>query len=141
MLVFYAFAQNKHFFAPKICTVQKKARTLKAVFDAATSEAGAAAVAYCLEHEKGLDREHFLHEGLTFSLDYKCDYKYADNDTDSHDKPAGYKEAKRTLEAAKKTVDVWKAKLKAAEKVIVLAHPNMAPVNPTWTMKYYCKEV
>ena len=117
------------------------ARTLKAVFDKATEEAGAAAVDYCLTTATGTDSNHFEHEGLTFSLDYRCDFDYAANDTDENGEPAGYKTAKRNVDGYQKSLDAWKAKMKAAKQTIELAHPRMTPIEPKWTMKFYCKEL
>lgn len=57
------------------------ARFLKGVIDQVVSEASAAAVDYCHKENIGLDGTHFKHEGLEFSLDYRCEYNYGDNDT------------------------------------------------------------
>ena len=117
------------------------ARTLFGVFDMAKSDAAAAAVDHCLVHEIGLDNEHFTHDGLEFNMDYHCDYNYGDNDTDEDGDPAGYKEASRKLKDLDKQVKSYKKKLSAAKDLIELAHPNMQPINPEWTIKFYMKEV
>ena len=116
------------------------ARTLKTVFDAATEDAGAAAVAHCLEHQIGMDGAHFQHDGLTFSLDYKCEFDYPANDTDREGNPAGYRIALAQVKSDEKQLAISKRDLKNAKDKIELAHPRMAPINPKWTMKYYQKE-
>ena len=116
------------------------ARTLKSVFDKATENCGAAAVDYCLEHNIGGDCKQFPHENLTFSLDYKCDYDYASNDTDG-EKPVGYKEAHLDIVYYQKCLKIAKDKEKTAKETIELLHPNMVPRDPSWTIKFYMKEV
>ena len=117
------------------------ANSLKKLFETATREAGAAAVAYCHEHQIGLDNTQFRHEGLTFSLDYKCDFDYAANDTNDKKEPAGYKTARAEILYYEKRLAAEKKNLEAAKAVIELAHPKMEPINPTWTMKFYMKEI
>ena len=117
------------------------ARSLRAVFEQATVDANAAAVDHCLTNNIGLDNEHFKHEGLEFSLDYRCDYNWGDNDTDQEGDPAGYKLAVKSVQMAQKQLDAYKKRLDAAKDVIELAHPKMEPVNPKWVFKFYRKEV
>lgn len=121
------------------------ANALKKVFEAVTSDAGAAAVAFCHEHNLGQDNTLFEHKGLSFILDYRCTYRYADNDfkTDQYGNvlAIGFKSAEKAYAECMKVADVYKAKIKAAKAEIELEHPQMEPVNPTWIIKFLMKEL
>ena len=121
------------------------ANALKKVFDAATSDAGAAAVAYCHEHNLGQDNTMFEHEGLNFILDYRCAYRWADNDfktdKDGNVTAIGFRSAEKALAECMKVSEMWKTKIKAAKAEIELLHPQMDPINPTWIIKFLMKEL
>ena len=116
------------------------ARMLKSVFDKASEDTNAAAVAFCLENGIGLDNQMFVHDGLSFVFEYKCDYKWGDNDTDENGLPLGYNDSKRMIAQLEKQLDVYKKRLNSAKATIELVHPKMEPQNPRWTMKFYMKE-
>lgn len=117
------------------------ANALLKVFQTATAECGAAAVGACLEHQVGMDNKQFVHKGLTFSVDYKCEYDYYNNDFFKDGTPIGYRAAMKQIELLKKQLSIAEKERKAAEEKIELVHPQMQPINPRWTMKFYMKEL
>lgn len=116
------------------------ARCLKNVFEEAASDTNASAVDYCLTHNIGLDNVMFKQDGLSFILDYECEYNWDNNDFDEDGNSLGYKKAFREFQSAKKLLAKWTGKLARAKKDIEVTHPKMAPVNPRWTMKFLIKE-
>ena len=120
------------------------ANALLNVMTLAASNAGAAAEAFCEQHDIGTDGKQFQHEGLTFSRQFIFDYNYADNDwkTDDTGKrlTIGYKDALRTLNDLKAKAKGQEKILKGKKAEIELAHPNMLPNVVRVTVKYHAKE-
>lgn len=117
------------------------ARSLKNVFEKSASDANAAAVDFCQTHNIGLDNVMFQNLGLKYVLEYKCDYRWGNNDTDKKNMPAGFKKAFAEVMRLQKELDDAKHDLSVAKEKIELAHPKMEPVNPRWVLKFLIRDL